>query len=199
MINTRTNSNKSNREQELQLALLKVLDGMVEKVADELPRRAGRGEDDDLPALDEQKVVTSSCCSFFVRELGQLYNKDFSRLSREAHAAHEELHATHETLRNAALASDADAQAAQRALREEAAQNATKEAPAGSINTAKPVSISTTLNSSEFELIYFMLRVLGHTTSLVEECDSARLSRNGNDLRTNLGNEGLLALVVGMQ
>lgn len=197
----------------MRLALLKVLDGMVEKLADELPRRAGRGEDDDLPSLEEQQVITSNCCSFFVRELGNLYNKDFSRVSRAAHASHEAEYASlkaqsaqEDSQENASDAlkiavvggANAESQDAQeRALREDAAQHTAKSAPAGSMITAKPVSVATALSSGEFELIYFMLRVIGHTTSLVEECDSSRLSKNGNDLRTNLGKEGLLALVVG--
>lgn len=58
-------------------------------------------------------------------------------------------------------------------------------------------SFATVLTTDEYELIYFMLHILGHVTGLVEECNSTRLCENGNDLRTNLGKEGLLALVVG--
>ena len=156
---------------------------MVEKVAEQLPRRRsrrgpGRGaagaqansetEDDaeepELPRLEEQYVITTACCSFLVRELSRMYNKDFSRVSKAAQAAH------------AAVAQD--------------------DAPAStSAQAAQP--LATVLSVREYELIYFMLRVLGHVTSLVEECESTRMCRNGNDLRTNLGKEGLIALVIG--
>jgi hypothetical protein len=141
--------------------MLKVLDAMVEKVAEDLPRRAGKGDPQELPKLEEQFVITPSCCSFFVRELAKMYNKDFSRVSKAAQAAN-------------VAAAQGDTNAGTQAA-----------------------ALSTVLSTREYELIYFMLRVLGHVTSLVEECENTRMRKNGVDLRTNLGKEGLIALVIG--
>lgn len=163
------------KQYELQLGLLKMLDGMVEKVAEELPRKRH-----DTPPISEQDVVTYACCSFLVKELSNLYNKDFSRVSRAAHAA-----------QNSAKSSDGSINN----------NNNNNNTNTNNNNTLPPIAnlnIATILSASEYELIFFMLRILGHVTSFVDECNN-RLRTNGEDLRTNLGKEGLLALIIGIR
>lgn len=151
------------------MVLLKILDGMVEKLTEDLPRSA---VSPTSGSLTEKRVITYQCCSFLVLELSRLYNKDFKY--------------------------NADIYYNQNQANNNDNINNNNNSNDNNSNTSSPAFGSvTTLSDSDYEIVYFILRILGHITSCVEECDSSRVVVGGDDLRTKLGKEGLLAIVLG--
>jgi hypothetical protein len=124
---------------------LKILDTIVEKVTEDVPKEENK-------QMKEIGVISYPCCSFLVRELARLYNKDFKH--------------------NAELQSN------------------------NHTNSSNNNTSATILNKDEYEVIYFILRILGHVTSIVEYSKSQL--HQEEDLRTKLGKEGLLAIVIGI-
>ena len=174
--------------------LLKILDGMVEKITEELPRTTINPVN---AYIQEKKVITYKCCSFLVQELSRLYNKDF-KYNADIHY-NSNIQTTNNTNNNNNNTTNGNTENGNGAG-DTANMNGTT-TPNGN-NTSSHADGKfgnvTVLKESEYEVIYFMLRILGHVTSCVEECDSTRLSVGEDDLRTKLGKEGLLAIVIGM-
>jgi ataxin-10 len=176
-----------------ELVLLKILDGMVEKVTEELPKTAVSPVN---AYIQEKNVITYKCCSFLVQELSRLYNKDF-KYNANIYYSNMKAEGVHENnIPNGNGDIDNHTEESHDASNNDNNNNNNNHNTNNNHSSTK-FGDTTTLNDAEYEVIYFMLRVLGHVTSCIEECDLARLSIDGDDLRTKLGKEGLLAIVIG--